>query len=70
MSAVLSGALIIALNVLLWSHIYFTYSSLSSVESSQLLDFNPFFESNIHAERARINYHKKKMFVFSKLNMY
>ena len=44
MAAALSTALIVALTILLVTHIYFTWTSMSSVESAGLMDFNPFFE--------------------------
>ena len=46
MAACLASALIIALVILLVNHLYFTWTSMSSVESGGLMDFNPFFEPN------------------------
>ena len=46
MASILSASLTVALNILLWTHLYFTFTSMSSVESGALMDFNPFFESS------------------------
>jgi len=46
MASILSASLTVALNILLWTHLYFTFTSMTSVESGALMDFNPFFQSN------------------------
>ena len=71
MASILSASLVIALNVLLWTHLYFTFTSMSSVESAALLDFNPFFESQtapVAQNLARNPFYK--FFTFSRKNMY
>lgn len=44
MASALSGGLTIAIMILLITHLYFVFSSNSSVESGGLMDLNPFFE--------------------------
>jgi len=43
MASILSVALSIAIALLLFTHLYFTFSAQSSIESGRLSEFNPFF---------------------------
>ena len=43
MASILSIALCIAISLLLFTHLFFIFSSQSSIESGRLQDYNPFF---------------------------
>ena len=45
MASMLSSVLVLSLGILLATHVYFVFSSSSSVESGGLVMLNPFFES-------------------------
>ena len=53
MACILSGALTVAISVLLVTHFYFALTSQSSVESANLMENNPYFESNLSEEANR-----------------
>ena len=50
---ILSGALTVAIAVLLVTHAFFALTSQTSVESATLMENNPFFESNLSEEANR-----------------
>ena len=43
MASVLAASLTIAISILMFTHIYFVFSSMCSVEAGSLTGFNPFF---------------------------
>lgn len=53
MGSVLALALTIAITILLVTHFYFSFTSHTSIESGMLMDFNPYFESNLSEEENR-----------------
>ena len=77
MGSVLAGALMIAISILLVTHFYFSFTSHTSIESGMLMDFNPYFESNLSEEENR-NYATEqegrsclnRLLYFSRKNFY
>ena len=71
MASLLSLVLSISISILLFTHLYFVYTSSSSIESGGLITLNPFFESNdtdMTLEEFLNRSTWQKFWCFSKLN--
>jgi hypothetical protein len=55
MSLILSIALVIGIMILLVTHVYFLFTAQSTIESSELGDFNPFHEGDDSSRFSKTN---------------